>query len=90
MWTPNAANQDKEVIYVANGEDNYLIEQPDGSYLFYVYGETIEVPSEDVEAGLYDFYPIIEYEDDGNPVTEFFTNVKEYIINIFHKGGNGL
>lgn len=88
LWTSNAKYENNKVVYVADEKNTYLEEQEDGSYLFYFNGIPMEVPSEDVEAGLYDYYPIIVYEDDGNPVTEFFTNVKEYIINIFHKGGN--
>lgn len=90
MWTPNATGEDKAVVYVSDEDNTYLEEQEDGSYILYFDGFCMDVPAEDVEKGLYEFYPIIEYEDDGNPVTEFFTNVKEYIINIFHKGGNRL
>ena len=88
LWTSNAKYENDTVIYVADENNTYLEEQEDGSYLFYYNGTPMEVPTADVEAGLYDVYPIIEYEKDDNPVTEFFTNVKEYIINIFHKGGN--
>lgn len=82
MWTPNKV--DREVAYVSDGNNAYLEEQKDGSYLFYLYGMTVEVPASDVEAGLYDFYPIVEYQEDNkNVFVELFMKIQENIENIF-------
>lgn len=82
LWTPNKV--DREVAYVSDGNNAYLEEQKDGSYLFYLYGMTVEVPASDVEAGLYDFYPIVEYQEDNkNVFVELFMKIQENIENIF-------
>ena len=48
--------------FIADDENSYLEEQEDGSYVFY-YGEyKEELSKEDVESGVYDSYPIIEYD----------------------------
>lgn len=69
----------RTVVNVANEENAYLVEQEDGSYIFYFYGSSVEVPASDVMEGLYDFYPIIEYEDD----TNIFMKIKDKIYNLF-------
>lgn len=82
LWTPNKV--DRNVAYVSDGNNAYLEEQKDGSYLFYLYGMTVEVPASDVEAGLYDFYPIVEYQEDNkNVFVELFMKIQENIENIF-------
>lgn len=44
----------------------------------------MEVPAEDVEAGLYDVYPIVEYQEESkNVFVKFFIMIKENIENIF-------
>lgn len=62
-------------------------EQADGSYIFYYdnqNGFSMEVSAEDVEAGLYDFYPIVEYQEENkNVFVKFFVTIKENIENIF-------
>ncbi len=66
LWTPNRV--ERKVVYVSNGDNTYLEEQADGSYLFYYNGTPMEVPAEDVEAGLYDVYPIVEYQEESKNV----------------------
>lgn len=69
---------------MAGKENAYLLEQEDGSYIFYFYGTYTEVSAEDVESGLYDFYPIIEYQEkEKNVFLEFFIEIQENIKNIF-------
>ena len=80
LWTPNRV--ERKVVYVSNGDNTYLEEQADGSYLFYYNGTPMEVPAEDVEAGLYDVYPIVEYQNE-NVFVKFFIMIKENIENIF-------
>ncbi|WP_162611767.1 M56 family metallopeptidase [Eubacterium sp. An11] len=75
---------DRTVVDVAGKENAYLLEQEDGSYIFYFYGTYTEVSAEDVESGLYDFYPIIEYQEkEKNVFLEFFIEIQENIKNIF-------
>lgn len=82
LWTPNMA--DSTVVYVSSGDNTYLEEQADGAYLFYYNGIPMEVPAEDVEAGLYDVYPIVEYQEGSkNVFVEFFITIQENIENIF-------
>ena len=85
MW--NSHRADKTIVFVADKENAYLEEQKDGSYLLYMYGISMEVSASDVEEGLYDYYPIIEYEEDRNVIFDFFMEMKEHIDNFFHKGG---
>lgn len=60
------------VVEISNENNAYLQEQEDGTYIFFYNGETVNVPAEDVEAGLYDFYPIFQYEsDDENSIINF-------------------
>ena len=75
------------VVDISDKENAYLKEQEDGSYLFYFYGNMMEVPSADVEAGLYDFYPIIEYEDNSNFVIDICKKIFKIINDVFSKGG---
>ena len=80
LWTPNIANE--TVVYVGNKENTFLIEQSDGSYLFYYNGTPMEIPTSDVEDGLYDIYPIIEYKKN-NIIVNFLIKIKENIVNFF-------
>lgn len=74
----------QSVVFVANEDNAYLEEQKDGSYLFHLYGMTVEIDASDVEAGLYDFYPIVEYQEDNkNVFVELFMKIQENIKNIF-------
>ena len=77
----------KEVVNVAGEGNAYLEEQEDGSYIFYYDNNnefSMKVSAEDVESGLYDFYPIIEYQEDNkNVFLEFFIKIQESIKNIF-------
>ena len=44
----------------------------------------MEVSAEDVKSGLYDIYPIVEYQgDDKNVFVELFMMIQENIKNIF-------
>ena len=82
LWTPNKV--DRKVAYVYDGNNAYLEEQADGNYILYFADSTMEVSAEDVKSGLYDFYPIVEYqEDDKNVFVEFFMTIQENIENIF-------
>lgn len=78
---------EQPVVNVSDGNNAYLEEQEDGSYIFYYdnnNGFSIKVSADDVEAGLYDFYPIVEYqENDKNVFVEFFMAIQENIKNIF-------
>ena len=85
MWRPNRSNLD--VVNIADEGNAYLVEQADGSYIFYYdnyNGFSMEVSGDDVESGLYDFYPIVEYqEEDKNVFVKFFMTIRENIENIF-------
>ena len=82
LWTPNKV--DETVVYVSDGNNTYLEEQADGSYLFYYNGNPMKISSEDVEAGLYNVYPIVEYkEENRNVFIKLFMVIKENIENIF-------
>lgn len=80
LWTPNVENE--AVVHVGNEENTFLVERSDGSYLFYYNGAPMEIPTSDVEAGLYDIYPIIEYKEN-NVIISFFTKIKKRIIDLF-------
>ncbi|MBR2714716.1 MAG: M56 family metallopeptidase [Ruminococcus sp.] len=45
---------------VADETNSYLVEQDDGSYIFYFNGLEIPVPKEEVDAGYYSDYPIYD------------------------------
>lgn len=85
MWSPYRKNH--EVVNIADENNAYLEEQSDGSYIFYYdnqNGFSMEVSAEDVEAGLYDFYPIVEYQkENNNAFMELFITIQESIKNIF-------
>lgn len=57
---------------IANQDNAYLEEQADGNYLFYYYGKPIEVLKEEVEAGMYDLYPLKPYSDNNNFFSTLF------------------
>ena len=66
-------------VLMSNEDNAYLEEQADGSYLFYYEGidHPLLIPKSDVEAGYYNLYPIIEYEQDTNifsKIISWFTN----------------
>lgn len=67
---------DQSVTGIANEKNAYLVEQSDGTYIFYFEDFSIEVSTSDVENGLYDYYPIIKYEKDNN----FMESIVSYII----------
>lgn len=79
----NGGMVEQPVVNVSNEVNAYLKEQEDGSYLFYFGEYSTEVSAEDVEAGVYDFYPIVEYEEDKNVFVEFFMTIQEGIKKIF-------
>lgn len=82
----NEDTTDHVVTDIAGDDNTYLKEQADGNYIMYFTDFSMEVSAEDVEAGLYDFYPIIEYQEkDKNVFLEFFTGIRENIKNIFLK-----
>ena len=63
VYSPNREIEKLEQndeISVYNGDNAYLERQESGSYILYFGNSTQEVPEEDVEAGFYDMYPIIE------------------------------
>ena len=66
-----------DTVAMATDDNAYLEEQEDGSYLFYYGGTSIPATKEEVDSGLYDFYPIIEYKDD----TNFFSKILSWIMN---------
>lgn len=68
------------VVEISNGGNAYLQEQSDGTYIFHYNGKEIEVPSSDVDAGLYAFYPIIEYEDDENIFEVLLQKLQKILI----------
>lgn len=75
---------DRTVVDISGKENAYIVEQEDGSYIFYFYGIATEVSADDVGKGLYDFYPIIEYQEDNkNVFIKFFIKIQENIKNIF-------
>ena len=85
MWMPNRS--DRKVVDIADEGNAYLEEQADGSYIFYYNNAdnfSLEVSADDVEAGLYDFYPIVKYqEEDRNVFMDFLMKIQESIKNIF-------
>lgn len=58
---------------VASDNNAYLEEQEDGSYLFYYYGEPMEVSKEEVDSGMYSIYPIKAYSK-GNKLFSIMVN----------------
>lgn len=76
--TPTEELWNSNIATVATSENAYLEEQDDGSYLFYFYGEAMEVPKEDVEAGMYDIYPIYNQPDKSS----ILSMIKQWIKNI--------
>ena len=83
LWTPNKV--DETVVYVYDDNDTYLEEQADGNYILHSIDFSMEVSAEDVESGLYDIYPIIEYEEVNNPLKKIFSKMKGIFNNIFYK-----
>lgn len=69
---------EEDTVNMADDNNSYLEEQEDGSYIFYYSGLTIPVPKEDVEAGMYDFYPIKTYSDNKS----FISTLLNWIQNI--------
>lgn len=67
---------DRTVRNTSNEDNSYLEEQKDGSYIFYYNGVPIPISATDVEAGLYEMYPIVEYEEE---------NIFEKIIFLLEK-----
>ena len=61
--TPSNELWENQIVNVAGNNNAYLEEQEDGSYLFYFAGTAIPISKEDVDAGLYDPYPIKPYSD---------------------------
>ena len=60
---------------VATNDNAYLEEQEDGSYLFYYSGTAIPIPKEEVDAGMYDLYPIKPYSDNSG----LFSTILEWL-----------
>ena len=86
MWSLDVSDytvKDLSVIDISDENNTYLAEQEDGSYIFYYNGFTMDVSEEDVDAGLYDYYPIVEYKDDKNIFLNIFTKIKGVIDNFF-------
>lgn len=61
---------DDKITSIADEQNAYLQEQANGSYIFHYNGLSIDIPSSEVEAGLYDFYPIIEYQNENKTFIE--------------------
>lgn len=81
LWTTNRV--ERKVVYVYDGDDTYLEEQADGNYILHSIDFSMEVSAEDVKSGLYDIYPIVEYQgDDKNVFVELFMMIQENIKNI--------
>ena len=58
---PSTDMHQENTPFVSDGENSYLEEQKDGTYIFH-YGKYEEkVLKEDVENGIYEEYPIIKY-----------------------------
>lgn len=74
---------DDYVINISDTGNTYLKEQKDGSYIMYynnTYTEfSMPVSREDVEAGLYELYPIIPYEEE-----TFIERLLAHFNNLFH------
>lgn len=70
---------DKKVINIADDNNAYLEEQKDGSYIFYYDNFSMPVSSEDMKSGLYDFYPIIEYEENKNFIQTIISKITDWI-----------
>lgn len=72
--------EEQPVVNISDGKNAYLEEQKDGNYIFYYDGLVMNVSKEDVEKGLFDFYPIIEYKEDN-----IFINIIERLQNNLNK-----
>lgn len=70
---------DKKVANIADNNNAYLEEQKDGSYIFYYENFSMPVTSEDMKSGLYDFYPIIEYEEDKSFIQTIISTIIDWI-----------
>lgn len=77
LFTANKAELD--VIHIADDHNTYLVEQEDGTYLFYFNDFCTEVPASDVEAGMYDYYPIIKYEKDKDIIQQIISMITSWI-----------
>ncbi|MGN0455604.1 MAG: M56 family metallopeptidase [Acutalibacteraceae bacterium] len=57
---PDAYQEDGKNWVLSNASNSYLVKQEDGNYLFYFgdFDRPLHIAKEDVEAGLYDCYPI--------------------------------
>lgn len=77
----NEGNNDEAVMDISSKDNTYLEEQEDGSYLLHYNTFSIEVPAEDVEAGLYGYYPVKEFEEKENFLVKLLKNLQEIIIN---------
>lgn len=70
---------DKKVDSIADEYNTYLIEQENGSYILYFDSFSMNVSAEDVQSGLYDIYPIIEYENDKNIIQRIISLITSWI-----------
>lgn len=77
MWTPNKT--DLSVSRISDDSNTYLVEQKDGSYIFYFNEFSMDVPAKDVEDGLYDIYPIIEYEEEASLLQTILETIRSWL-----------
>ncbi|MCI5504107.1 MAG: hypothetical protein MR410_08495, partial [Eubacterium sp.] len=73
--TPSNEMWGNRITDVATNDNAYLEEQEDGSYLFYYSGTAIPIPKEEVDAGMYDLYPIKPYSDNSG----LFSTILEWL-----------
>lgn len=73
--TPSNEMWGNRIVDVATNDNAYLEEQEDGSYLFYFSGVIIPISKEEVDAGLYDPYPIKPYSDNSG----LFSTILEWL-----------
>ena len=73
----------RTVTDIAGDDNTYLEEQKDGSYILFFTDVSIKLSAEEVETGLYDRYPIIEYEAEKDFLTKFFETIQSIKDKIF-------
>ena len=73
--TPSNEMWGNRITDVATNDNAYLEEQEDGSYLFYFSGVIIPISKEEVDAGLYDPYPIKPHSDNSG----FFSTILKWL-----------
>ncbi|MDO5145621.1 MAG: M56 family metallopeptidase [Eubacteriales bacterium] len=83
LWKKDSTSKDA-VVDISDKGNTFLEEQADGSYILYYGNFSMKVPTEDVDAGLYVYYPIVPYEEN-SIIQKLFSDLNKFFKHI--KGG---